>query len=72
MEVAVCISRSIVVDDDVYTLHIDTTTEDIRSNEDTLFELLERGVPLDTVRDKSVDAKVIQQDTYRSSCARPE
>lgn len=74
MEVAICISGGIVVDNDVYTLHINTTTEDIGSNKDALFERLERGVSFDTERggERSVEAQVTRQHAYRSSCARPE
>jgi hypothetical protein len=38
-----------VVDDDVDSLHIDTSSEDIGCNEDTLLERLERRVSADSV-----------------------
>ena len=48
MQITVGVRGAIVVDHDVYTLHIDTTTENVSGNEDTLLESLERGVPFDT------------------------
>ena len=48
MQVAVGITRAIVVDDNVYALDIDTTTEDIGRDQDTLLERLERGIARDT------------------------
>ena len=49
MQVAVGITGAVIVDDNVHTLDVDTTTEDIRCNKDTLFECLEGGVAVDTV-----------------------
>jgi hypothetical protein len=49
MEVRVRITWKIVVDGQVDTLNIDTTTEDISGNADTLIELLEFLVTLDTI-----------------------
>ena len=48
MEVAVGIGGTVVVDDDVHTLNVDTTTEDICCDEDTLLERLESGIPVDS------------------------
>lgn len=48
VKVAVGIRRTIVVDDDVDTLDIDTTTEDVGSDQDTLLERLEGSVSRDT------------------------
>jgi hypothetical protein len=42
------VRNAYVVDDNVNTLNIDTTTEDIRSNHNTFREVLEALVPLDT------------------------
>ena len=49
MEVGVSITWEIIVDGQVNTLDIDTTTEDVRGNADTLVELLEFLIALDTV-----------------------
>lgn len=49
VEVRVGIGRQVVVDGKVDTLNVDTTTEDVRGNADTLVELLELLVALDTV-----------------------
>lgn len=48
MEVAVGIRRAVVVDDDVHSLNIDSTAEDIRSNKYSLLEGLEGGIAVDT------------------------
>jgi hypothetical protein len=48
MKVGVGIARKIVVDGKVDTLDIDTTTEDVGSDTDTLVELFELLVALDT------------------------
>lgn len=48
VEIAVCIRRAVVVDDDVDTLNIDTTAEDVSRHEDTLLEGLECRVAVDT------------------------
>jgi hypothetical protein len=50
VEVRVGISRQVVVDGKVDTLNIDTTAEDVSGNTDTLVELLEFLVTLDTKR----------------------
>lgn len=48
MEVGVGVAGEIVVDGKVNTLDINTTSEDVGSNTDTLVELLELRVALDT------------------------
>jgi hypothetical protein len=49
MKVGVSITWQIIVDGQVDTLDINTTTEDIGGDADTLVELLELLVALDTV-----------------------
>lgn len=49
MQIAVCVRGAVVVDNNVDTLNIDTTPENVGSHQDTLFERLESGVPADTV-----------------------
>ena len=48
MEVRVSITGKIVVDGQVDTFNIDTTTENVRSDADSLVEFLEFLVSLDT------------------------
>lgn len=48
VEVGVSISRHVVVDGQVDTLDIDTTTEDVSGNADSFVKLLELLVPTDT------------------------
>jgi len=49
MEVRVGISGKIVIDGQVDTLDIDTTAENISGNTDTLVELFEFLISLDTI-----------------------
>jgi len=48
MQVAVGVGRSVIVDDNVDTLNIDTTTKDVRGNKDSLLESLESRVTFDS------------------------
>jgi len=52
MEVAVSVSGAIVIDDDVHTFHINTTPENICSNQNTFLERLEGCVARDTISSK--------------------
>jgi hypothetical protein len=49
VEVAVSVRRTVVINNDVDTFHVDPSTEDICSNEDTFLECLESGVTLDSI-----------------------
>lgn len=49
MQIAVRIWRTVVVDDNVYSLNVNATTENVGSNQNTLFKCLKRGVTLDTI-----------------------
>jgi hypothetical protein len=49
VKVRVSISRRVVVDDDVDAFDVDTTTEDVGRDEDTLLERLELLVPVDAL-----------------------
>ena len=49
MKVAVSVGRAIVVDYDVDTFNINTTTEDICGDEDTLLKRLEGSISTDSV-----------------------
>jgi hypothetical protein len=49
VEIGVSISGEIVVNGQVDTLNIDTTSKDISSNTDTLVEFFELLVALDTI-----------------------
>jgi hypothetical protein len=50
VKITVCIGRTIVIDNDVDTLNINTTSEDIGGNQNTLFECFEGGVSADPVK----------------------
>ena len=63
MEVRVGIRGGIVVDNDVYSLDIDTTTENIGGNEDAFFEGLERGISTYTKRDYQVNSPEMEGDS---------
>lgn len=47
MEIRIWVRRKIVVDSEIDTLNIDTTTKDIRGNANPLIELLELLVSCD-------------------------
>jgi len=49
VKIRVGIGRQIVVDSQVDPLNINTTTEDVGGDADTLVELLELLIPADTV-----------------------
>lgn len=48
VQVRISISRSIVVDDDVDSFDIDTSTEDVGCDQDSLLEVLEHLVSVDS------------------------
>lgn len=48
VKVRVSVGGSVVVDDDVHPLNVNTATEDISGHKDTFFEGLKRGVSTDT------------------------
>ena len=52
MEVTVSIRGTVVVDNDVDPLDIDTSTKDISGYQYTLFESLERGITADSALGK--------------------
>ena len=62
MKIAVCVRRAVVVDDDIHTLDINTTPEDISRNEYTLLERLERGVAVDTTCNVSLARPILRYD----------
>ena len=72
MKVAVGVGRTVVVDDDVHALDIDTATEDIRRYQYTLLKVFEGLVAVDTGGDVSEAKTEFLKATYRSSCCRPE
>lgn len=63
MQVRVRIRGGIIVDDDVYSLDIDTTTEDIGGNKDTFFESLERGITSDTKQNYQVSSHRVRGES---------
>jgi hypothetical protein len=67
VKVGVGVTRKIVVDGKVDTLDINTTTEDVGSDTDTLVEFLELLVTLDTAKKLVTVCLVKDQNTYRSS-----
>lgn len=49
MEVGISVAREIIVDSQVDTLDVDATTKNVSGNADTLVELLELLIALDTI-----------------------
>jgi hypothetical protein len=66
MKVRVCVAWEIVVDGQIDPLDIDTTTEYISGYADTLLELFESLVALDTISSQYSFVQV-SMVTYRSS-----
>jgi len=48
MQVTICITRSIVVDDDIDSLDVNPTAKDVSSDKDSFLEVLELRVTGDT------------------------
>ena len=48
MEVTVCIRRSIIIDNDINALDVDTTAKDVRCDEYTFLKYLESSVSFDS------------------------
>ena len=72
VQVAVGFTGAIVVDDDVHTLDINATAEDISGDQDTLLERLERRVTVNARLGVSNHGQLEAVATHRSSCASPE
>jgi hypothetical protein len=62
MQVAVCVARGVVIDNDIHSLDVDTATEDVGGDEDALLEVLELGVASDTDDEVRRDAHRMSQD----------
>jgi hypothetical protein len=48
MKVAIGLARCVIVDHNVHTLDIDTTSKDVCRNENSLLEVLERLITVDS------------------------
>ncbi len=46
MQVTICVRRAIIIDHDINTFNINASAKDVSSNEDSLFERLERSIPI--------------------------
>ena len=55
VKIAVCIRRAVVIHNNVNTLYIDSTTEDVCRYKYTFFECFESSVPVDTTRTQCHD-----------------
>ena len=63
MKIAVCVRRVVVVDDDIHTFDIDTTTENICCHQNTLLEILECTVTLNAVIQNQYDEAMSERLT---------
>ena len=70
MEIRIGIFRHIVIEDDVHTFNIHSTSEEIRSDENTCLKFFEFFVTCQTRKTKSRKQDQCQR-TNRSSCAIP-
>jgi len=48
MQVAVCIRRAIIINDNINSFNVDTTTKDVRGHKDALLECFEGGIAANT------------------------
>jgi hypothetical protein len=64
MQVAVCIARGVVIDNDIHLLNVDTATEDVSGDEDALLKVLELGVAGDADDEVRQDAHQMSQDCH--------
>ena len=55
MQITVSVRRTIIIDDDVHTLDINTTTENISSNQNTFFECFEGRVSANTIGGQNLE-----------------
>ena len=62
MQVRVSIRGGIVIDNDVYSFDIDTTTKNIGGDKDAFFEGLERGISTYTKRNCQVSSPQMEND----------
>ena len=72
MEVRVRVGGSIVVDDNVHSLNVDTTSKDIRSDQDPLLKVLKLLVPRDTNNVKVKVSTMASTYVHQTRTAPPE
>ena len=73
MQVAICITRSVVVDDDIDSLDIYATAKDVSGDKDTLLEVLELRITCDTgIKLNEGTRQTVHKMSYRSSWLRLE
>jgi hypothetical protein len=63
VKVRIGIRGSIIVDDDVYPLNVNTATENVGGDKDTFFESLERGISADTKQGCQVRSPEMEGDS---------
>ena len=54
MQITISVRRAVIIDDDVYSLNINTTAEDISSDQNTFLEGFERGVSADSIEGRNL------------------
>ena len=71
MEIRVRAFRHVVVEDDVHSLDVHSSTEEIRRHENTRLKFFEFFVTSQT-REKQIDEeKIAERETHRASCSMP-
>ena len=70
MQITVSIRWTVIVNDDIDTFNINSTTEYIGRNQDALFERLECGVSTDPIEYSNIEVCKTRdsQNTNLSSC----
>jgi hypothetical protein len=61
MQITVSIRRTVIIDDDVHSLDINTTAEDISSDQNTFLESFEGSVSADSIEERDLRDIIILQ-----------
>ena len=72
MKVAISVRRTVVIDYNIDTLHVNAPTKDVGRNKDALLECFESSIPGNPGIRMSLTESNEKTPAYRSSCCRPE
>ena len=64
MQITVSIRRTVIIDDDVHSLDINTTAEDISSDQNTFLKSFESGVSADSIEKRNLRETTILQKMH--------
>jgi hypothetical protein len=64
VQITISVRRAVIIDDDVHSLNINTTAEDISSDQNTFLKCFEGGVSADSIEETILD--IILQNTKKT------